>query len=126
NHGFEMMHTYRILIPGTLTDIKKAARTLYLNRTCYNGLYRVNKKGQFNVPFGKYKNPKICDEENLRAVSEVLQNATIIHSDYREVLRDYAEPGDFIFLDPPYFPISQYSDFKRYTKEQFHDEDQEI
>jgi DNA adenine methylase len=122
----EFYYAIRATQPETLTEIRKAARTLYLNRTCYNGLYRVNKNGQFNVPFGKYKNPKICDEENLRAVSKVLQNATIIQNDYREVLHKYAEPGDFIFLDPPYFPISQYSDFKRYTKEQFHDEDQRI
>lgn len=122
----DFYYSVRSTDPGTLTDIKKAARTLYLNRTCYNGLYRVNKKGQFNVPFGKYKSPKICDEENLRAVSEVLKNATIIHSDYKQVLRNYASPGDFVFLDPPYFPISQYSDFKRYTKEQFHDNDQKL
>lgn len=114
----------RAINPETLTDVSRAARTLYLNRTCFNGLYRVNKQGKFNVPFGKYKNPKICDEENLRSVSKVLKNTTIIHSDYKDVLREYAEPGDFIFLDPPYIPISQNSDFKRYTKEQFYEEDQ--
>lgn len=120
----EFYYMIRATNPETLTNVEKAARTIYLNRTCYNGLYRVNKKGEFNVPFGKYKNPKICDEENLHAVSRVLKNATIIHSDYKDVLRQYAEPGDFIFLDPPYVPISQYSDFKRYTKEQFGEENQ--
>ena len=120
----EFYYMVRATNPDTLTKIEKAARTLFLNRTCFNGLYRVNKKGEFNVPFGKYKNPKICDEENLRAVSKALEKATIIHSDYKKILRDYAEPGDFIFLDPPYFPVSQYADFKRYTKEQFHEEDQ--
>lgn len=122
----DFYYSIRATDPQTLNDVKRAARTLYLNRTCYNGLYRVNKKGQFNVPFGKYKNPKIYNEENLQAVSEVLKNTTIIHGDYKQVLQDYAEPGDFVFLDPPYFPISQYSDFKRYTKEQFHDKDQKI
>ena len=120
----EFYYMVRAIEPKTLTNVERAARTLYLNRTCYNGLYRVNKQGQFNVPFGKYKNPKICDEEKLYAVSKVLKNTTIVHGDYKDVLYDYAKPGDFIFLDPPYFPISQYSDFKRYTKEQFHDEDQ--
>ncbi|WP_036127994.1 Dam family site-specific DNA-(adenine-N6)-methyltransferase [Lysinibacillus sphaericus] len=114
----------RAINPDTLSNVKRAARTLYLNRTCFNGLYRVNKKGEFNVPFGKYKNPKICDVENLRAASRVLKNTEIIHGDYKEVLRAYAKPGDFIFLDPPYIPISQNSDFKRYTKEQFYDADQ--
>ena len=100
-----------------------AARTLYLNKTCFNGLYRVNKKGQFNVPFGKYKSPNFCDEEALYAASEVLKKATITCGDYLSVLKEYAEPGDFVFLDPPYLPISEYSDFKRYTKEQFYEED---
>ncbi|GGN61611.1 Dam family site-specific DNA-(adenine-N6)-methyltransferase [Oceanobacillus indicireducens] len=122
----EFYYTIRATDPTTLTKTESAARTLYLNRTCYNGLYRVNKKGQFNVPFGKYKNPKICDEENLRAASRVLKSTKIIHSDYIDVLRKYAEPGDFVFLDPPYIPISQYSDFKRYTKEQFDEEDQKV
>ncbi|MED4476408.1 DNA adenine methylase [Oceanobacillus caeni] len=120
----EYFYKVRAINPELLTPIKQAARTLYLNKTCFNGLYRVNKKGEFNVPFGKYKNPKICDEENLLAVSKVLKKATIIHGDYKDVLREYAEPGDFIFLDPPYIPISRYSDFKRYTKEQFHENDQ--
>lgn len=100
-----------------------AARTIYLNRTCYNGLYRVNKKGQFNVPYGKYKNPKICDTEALHAASQALRKADIVCGDYFLVLEHYAQPGDFIFLDPPYLPISEYSDFKRYTKEQFYEED---
>ena len=87
-----------------------------MNKTCFNGLYRVNKKGQFNVPFGKYKAPNFCDEEALFAASDVLKKATITCGDYLSVLKEYAEPGDFIFLDPPYLPISEYSDFKRYTK----------
>ncbi|MCX7093530.1 MAG: Dam family site-specific DNA-(adenine-N6)-methyltransferase [Methylobacter sp.] len=100
-----------------------AARTIFLNRTCFNGLYRVNKNGQFNVPFGGYKNPKILDESVLRAASFLLKRTTILCGDYKTVLRDNAQPNDFIFLDPPYLPVSEYSDFKRYTKEQFYEED---
>lgn len=100
-----------------------AARTIFLNRTCFNGLYRVNKKGQFNVPFGKYKNPKILDEQTLIADSRLLKNTTIVCGDYQTVLAQHAAPGDFVFLDPPYLPVSEYADFKRYTKEQFYEED---
>lgn len=101
-----------------------AARTIFLNKTCFNGLYRVNKNGQFNVPFGRYKNPKLVDTETVLNASKALQHTKIICGDYKTVLRDYAEEGDFVFLDPPYLPISKYSDFKRYTKEQFYEEDQ--
>lgn len=113
----------RGLDPDLLSPVERAARTIYLNKTCYNGLYRVNRKGQFNVPYGKYKNPKICDEENLRAASNALQGVLIVQGDYKDVLREHARPGDFIFLDPPYLPVGKYSDFKRYTKEQFYEED---
>ncbi|HEU4497144.1 MAG TPA: DNA adenine methylase, partial [Flavobacterium sp.] len=101
-----------------------AARTIFLNKTCFNGLYRVNKNGQFNVPFGRYKNPKLVDIETVLNASKALQHTKIICGDYKTVLRDHAEEGDFVFLDPPYLPISKYSDFKRYTKEQFYEEDQ--
>lgn len=104
---------------ASLPPAEAAARTLYLNKTCFNGLYRVNRRGQFNTPFGHYKNPKICDEETLREASKALANATIVCGDYTKVLAQYAKPDDFIFLDPPYIPVSEYSDFKRYTKEQF-------
>jgi len=100
-----------------------AARTIFLNRTCFNGLYRVNQKGQFNAPFGRYKNPKILDEKSLRAASILLQNTSIVLGDYKTVLKEQARANDFIFLDPPYLPVSEYADFKRYTKEQFYEED---
>lgn len=106
--------------------VLRAARMIYLNRTCYNGLYRVNKKGQFNVPFGRYKKPVICDKEKLRAASYVLQRAELIYADYQETLRTYAQPGSFIYIDPPYHPVSQYSDFKRYTSEFFYAKDQQM
>lgn len=107
----------------TMSSVAAAARTLFLNRTCFNGLYRVNRSGQFNVPFGKYKSPKILDESALRIAAPLLARCTILVGDYKEVLRAEARPGDFVFLDPPYLPISEYSDFKRYTKEQFYEED---
>ena len=101
-----------------LSDIEKASRMIYLNRCCYNGLYRVNSKGQFNVPFGKYKNPNFCDEENLLAVNKILQNIKIIHGSF-ELCLDYAEKDDFVYFDPPYYPISKTSSFTSYTKESF-------
>lgn len=108
---------------GELEPSYAAARTIFLNRTCFNGLYRVNKKGEFNVPFGRYKNPNFCDPDVLRAASHALQGVTIEEGDYLSVLQKHAKAGDFVFLDPPYLPISEYADFKRYTKEQFYDED---
>ena len=119
----DMFYSVRALEWQDLPAAEAAARTIYLNKTCYNGLYRVNRKGQFNVPFGKYKAPNFCDVEALYAASGALQNADIVAGDYLSVLKEYARPGDFIFLDPPYLPVSEYADFKRYTKEQFYEED---
>lgn len=119
----EMFYEVRSLDWQTLSKAEAAARTIYLNKTCFNGLYRVNRNGQFNTPFGKYKNPKICDIDTLRLASEALQKAEILCGDYILVLEHYAQPGDFVFLDPPYLPISENSDFKRYTKEQFYEDD---
>ena len=100
-----------------------AARTIYLNRTCFNGLYRVNQKGHFNVPFGNYKKPTLYRQGELEAASEILKGTQVVLADYKETLRSFAGAGDFIFLDPPYLPVSEYADFKRYTKEQFSDDD---
>lgn len=119
----EKFYTVRSQEWTTLSEAEAAARTIFLNRTCFNGLYRVNKQGQFNVPYGKYKNPKICDEDGLRVASAALKKAEIICGDYLLILEHYAQPGDFVFLDPPYLPVSEYADFKRYTKEQFYEED---
>ena len=119
----EMFYEVRSLDWQTLPKAEAAARTIYLNKTCFNGLYRVNRSGQFNTPFGKYKNPKICDVDALRLASEALRKAEILCGDYILVLEHYAQPGDFVFLDPPYLPISENSDFKRYTKEQFYEDD---
>lgn len=119
----EMFYEVRSLDWQKLPKAEAAARTIYLNKTCFNGLYRVNRSGQFNTPFGNYKNPKICDIEALRLASEALRKAEILCGDYILVLEHYAQPGDFVFLDPPYLPISENSDFKRYTKEQFYEDD---
>jgi len=119
----EMFYAVRSQDWNVLSPPEAAARTIFLNKTCFNGLYRVNRKGQFNAPFGRYSNPKFCDPEALYAASAVLQRAKIVCGDYLKVLREYAQPGDFVFLDPPYLPVSEYSDFKRYTKEQFYEED---
>ncbi len=119
----EHYYKLRAVDPAALSDVEKAARTIYLNRTCFNGLYRVNRGGQFNVPYGEHKNPRICFPGELRAASALLKRSTIVCADYKDVLHRYAGEGDFIYMDPPYLPVSQYSDFKRYTKEQFYEED---
>ncbi len=109
--------------PNRLNPVQQAARTIYLNKTCYNGLYRVNKDGKFNVPFGKRVNPTICDESKLMAAHLALKDVDLVCGDYKEVLQKYAEPGDFVYLDPPYYPVGGHADFKRYTKEFFYEED---
>ncbi len=119
----DLFYSVRAMDWTGLDPAEAAARTLFLNRTCFNGLYRVNRKGQFNVPFGRYASPRILDEETLRQASLLLKKTTILCGDYKEILAGHARPGDFVFLDPPYLPISTCSDFKRYTKEQFHEED---
>jgi DNA adenine methylase len=107
-----------------LSEIERAARLIYLNRTCFNGLYRVNKSGQFNVPFANYKNPNFIQTERILAASEILQNTDVHNAEFEKVLVE-AKAGDFIYLDPPYYPKDVYSDFKRYNKEQFHKNDHE-
>ena len=101
-----------------LSDVSIAARFIYLNRTCFNGLYRVNKSGQFNVPYGKYKNPLIVDEDNLRKISNILQGVEVRHQDYKKTVAN-ARRGDFIYFDPPYAPLSPTSSFTSYTKDGF-------
>lgn len=108
-----------------LTDVERAARTLYLNKTCFNGLYRVNSRGEFNTPFGFYKNPKFKDEAALGPVSVYLQNAEIqlLSTDFEEALAT-ATSGDFVYLDPPYDPLSATSNFTSYSKAGFGREEQ--
>jgi DNA adenine methylase len=100
--------------------IEKTSRLIFLNRTCFNGLYRVNSKGKFNVPLGKYSNPNIVNEENLRAVSHILQSSRISINcrDFQAVLRD-AKKGDLVYFDPPYQPVSSTANFTSYTNKDF-------
>jgi DNA adenine methylase len=109
--------------PG-VTNIEKAARFIYLNKTCYNGLYRESKISGFNVPFGKYKNPKICNPALLRSASNALQNAQINVRHFEDILEQAKSCDDFVFLDPPYHPITSTSSFRAYTRQSFTQDDQ--
>ena len=104
-------------------EVKRAALMIFLNRTCFNGLYRVNKKGLFNVPMGDYKNPKICDEENLINISKKLKNVDIIYGDYKKSY-DFIDKNTFVYFDPPYRPLNQTSSFTSYTEYTFEDKEQ--
>jgi len=116
-------YSVRAQDPAELTAVQRAARLIFLNKTCYNGLYRENSKGEFNVPFGRYKRPNICDEPRLRAASRALQGVSLRAADFEEILAA-AQPGDFIYLDPPYAPLSATSNFTSYSKHGFSGEDQ--
>lgn len=119
----EYYYYIRSLDPGFLTPVERASRFLYLNKTGYNGLWRVNSQGKHNVPFGRYKNPKIVDEPNLRLVRDALKRAELLCGDFSLVL-DYARPGTFIYLDPPYHPLSDTANFTSYTADAFGPDDQ--
>lgn len=110
---------------SNLTDIEKASRLIYLNKTCYNGLFRVNRAGEFNTPFGNYKNPNIINEITLRAVSDYLNNSNIkfLNVDFTVAAKD-AEKGDFVYFDPPYDPLSSSSSFTGYDKGGFNKNEQ--
>lgn len=124
-HVYEERYYYEVRAqdPLKLSHNDRAARLIYLNKTSFNGLYRVNRKGQFNVPFGKYTNPTICDEENLRAVAAVLKNEGITLGDFAGSVRG-AKRGDAVYFDCPYWPVSESSNFTNYTKDGFGFEDQ--
>lgn len=104
-------------------NIEKAALMIFLNKTCFNGLYRVNKRGLFNVPMGAYKNPLICDEKNLRAVAKKLQNVTVVCGDYRDSA-SFIDENTFVYFDPPYRPLTDTANFTAYTENLFNDEEQ--
>ena len=101
----------------------QAALFIFLNKTCFNGLYRVNKNNEFNVPIGSYKKPTICDKDNILAVSEALQKVEILSGDYEQTL-DYASKNSFFYFDPPYKPLSNTSSFNSYAKDEFNDAEQ--
>lgn len=123
NNEHDYYYKIRAQSPSDLSSIQRAARFIYLNKTCFNGLYRVNSKGEFNVPFGKYKNPTICDVEGLRAASLALQNVKIYRGDFESILSQ-AKPTDFIYFDPPYHPLNHTSSFTSYTSDKFGEEQQ--
>ncbi len=105
------------------SSLTQAALFIFLNRTCFNGLYRVNKSGGYNVPIGSYKTPMICDADNLRKVNEALQRVTILQGDFEQTLK-YAEDDTCFYLDPPYKPLSASSSFNAYAKGEFNDAEQ--
>ena len=106
-----------------ISDVETAALFIFLNRTCFNGLYRVNSKGKFNVPHGKYSNPKICDEDTLRADSALLQKVEILCGDFSETER-FAGPDTVFYFDPPYKPLTETAAFTSYAKDGFDDNEQ--
>ena len=110
---------------NNLSDVERASRIIYLNKTCYNGLYRVNNSGEFNSPFGKYKNPNIVNEPTLRAVNSYLNssNIRIENTDYETVLKE-ADKNSFVYLDPPYYPVSNSSNFTGYVQGGWDESDQ--
>ncbi len=115
HHVYESEHYYKVraLNPAELAPAERAARTIFLNKTGYNGLYRVNRSGQFNVPFGRFTKPLFCDVDNLHACARALRGVSIEHDDFSKVL-ERAKKGDFVYFDPPYVPLSPTSDFTAY------------
>lgn len=108
---------------GTQEATIRVSWLVFLNKTCFNGLYRTNQKGDFNVPFGKYKNPKICNSENILAVAQVLQKVTLVSGNYHS-LDEFIDNQSFVYLDPPYRPINKTSSFTAYAKSGFNDQNQ--
>ncbi len=123
-HCKEYYYEIRAMRPKNLAVTQRAARFIYLNKTCYNGLYRVNSRGEFNVPMGSYKDPKIFDPVNMRLVSRCLQHVQLDCRTFDE-FAGFAESGDFFYFDPPYHPLSATSSFTSYTPESFTMEDQQ-
>ena len=120
---YDIRTEYNSYLLDNEIDVKRASEFIFLNRTCFNGLYRVNKNGKFNVPCGKYKNPTICDSNNLRNLSKLLKNVVFAYGDYKESEK-LVDENTFVYFDPPYRPLSVTSGFTSYTKEDFNDEDQ--
>lgn len=121
---YEIREAYNSsILKSNQPDIERAVQFIFLNRTCYNGLYRVNRKGIFNVPFGDYKNPTICNEQNLYAASTLLQKVHIFAGDYRDSIK-YVDRFTFVYFDPPYRPLNVTSNFTSYSSFDFTDEDQ--
>jgi len=124
-HNKENYYKIREQDSKKLSNLYKAAKFIYLNKTCFNGLYRVNSKGQFNVPIGSYKNPGICPKEKLREISKLLKNVKIKHLSFEKIM-DYTQKGDFIYFDPPYHPLKKGKSFTTYTKDKFLEDEQKL
>ena len=122
-HNKDYFYEIRKQKPENLSKVQRAGRFIYLNKSCFNGLYRVNSKGEFNVPIGSSKNPAILPEEDLRLISKLLKGVTIKHMSFEGVL-DYARKGDFVYFDPPYYPLKKES-FTTYTAGNFLQKEQE-
>ncbi len=128
-HKYEEEYFYRVRdvdrssLYARWSKVKKASRFIYLNKTCFNGLYRENSSGKFNVPFGRYSDPRICDAVNLQACSTALKSAQLLNTGFETVL-ERARKGDFVYFDPPYVPVSATSNFTAYSKNEFGAEQQ--
>ncbi len=124
NRKEEYYYSKRDLFNKRISDkTTQTALFIFLNRTCFNGLYRVNRRDEFNVPIGSYKKPMICDEKNLRAVNKLLQKVIILNEDFEQTLK-YAKENTLFYFDPPYKPLSETSSFNSYTKYEFSDKEQ--
>ena len=123
NHNKEYYYAIRNTEITNLSNVELAARFIYLNKTCFNGLYRVNSKGKFNVPIGSYKNPRIFNESEIRKAKELLQDVELKTMPFEELI-NYVQKNDFVYLDPPYHPLSQTSSFTSYTRTSFTEDDQ--
>lgn len=123
-HNKEIYYEIRAEDVKKLNNVQIAARFIYLNKTCFNGLYRVNSKGGFNVPMGSYKNPAICSEDELREISQLLKKDDIAVKQFYDSVKE-AKSGDFVYFDPPYYPLNGKSSFTTYTKDNFLEKEQE-
>jgi len=121
-HSEELYYITRKEDPEVMSKLSRAARFIYLNKTCFNGLYRVNSKGQFNVPIGDYKNPKICPENELREMSKLLKKVKLKSQSFEKILKS-TKRGDFVYFDPPYYPLNK-SSFTKYVKGDFLEDEQ--
>ncbi|MBI5798071.1 DNA adenine methylase [Candidatus Woesearchaeota archaeon] len=122
-HNKEYFYQIRSKSLGEMNKLERAARFIYLNRTCFNGLYRVNSKGIFNVPMGDYKNPLIVPKEDITEISSLLKKASLKCSSFEKVL-NLAKKGDFVYLDPPYYPLKKGTSFTAYTQGNFLEKEQ--
>ena len=117
-HSREHYYRVRSQLPEDLSPVESAARFIYLNKTCYNGLYRVNRQGQFNVPMGSYEHPRIFDADDLRQAARALQGVEIAVADFRDVIQ-HAKRRDLVYFDPPYHPLTKTASFTSYTQNPF-------